>query len=68
MVINWIMRKTVNRQRTGIRWDFAILLEDIDYTDNLLRVDHVQQKTARLGENAESRIGTEPTEVHADEG
>ena len=40
--------------------DFTRLLEDIDYTDDLLlltsRVDHMQEKTARLEENA-GRVG-----------
>ena len=60
MVIDWVMRKTVDGQRTGIRWDFTMLLEDIDYADNLLlltsRADHMQEKTARLEENA-GRVG-----------
>ena len=60
LVINWVMRKTLDGQRTGIRWDFKRLLEDIDYTDDLLlltsRVDHMQEKTARLEENT-GRVG-----------
>ena len=47
-------------QRTGIRWDVTRLLEDNDYADDLLlltsRVDHMQEKTARLEENA-GRVG-----------
>ena len=35
-VINLVMGKTVDGQRTGIRWDFTTLLEDIDYADDLL--------------------------------
>ena len=49
-----------DRGRTGIRWDFTRLLEDIDYAHDLLqltsRVDHMQEKTARLEENA-GRVG-----------
>ena len=60
MVIDWVMRKTVDGQRTAIRWDFTMLLEDIDYADDLLlptsRADHIQEKTARLEENA-GRVG-----------
>lgn len=56
MVIDWVMKKTVDGQRTGIRWDFTRLLEDLDYADDLLlltsRADHMQEKTARLEENA----------------
>ena len=60
MVIDWVMRKTVDGQRTGIGWDVTRLLEGIDYAENLLlltsRVDYMQEKTARLEENA-GRIG-----------
>lgn len=60
MVIDWVMKKTVDGQRTGIRWDFTRLLEDLDYADDLLlltsRADHMQEKTARLEENA-GRVG-----------
>ena len=52
LVIDWVMRKTVDGQRTGIRWDFTRLLEDIDYADDLLlltsRVGHMQEKNAGL--------------------
>lgn len=60
MVIDWVMKKTVDGQRTGIRWDLTRLLEDLDYADDLLlltsRADHMQEKTARLEENA-GRVG-----------
>ena len=60
LVIDWVMRKMVDGQRKGIRWDFTRLLEDIDYADVLLllisRVDHIQEITARLEENAD-RVG-----------
>ena len=43
-------------QRTGIRWDFTRLLQNIDYADDLIlltsRVNNMQEKTARLEENA----------------
>jgi len=32
MVNDWVMRKTVDEQRTGIRWDFPRLLANINYT------------------------------------
>ena len=60
MVIDWVMRKTVDGQRTSIRWDFIRPLEDTDYADDLRlltsRVDHMREKTARLEENA-GRVG-----------
>ena len=55
-----MMRKAVDGQRTGIRWDFTRLLEDSDYADDLLlltsREDHMQEKTTMLEENA-GRVG-----------
>ena len=60
MVIDRVMRKTVDGQRTSIRWDFIRPLENNDYADGLLlltsRVDHMREKTARLEENA-GRVG-----------
>ena len=55
MAIDLVMRKTIYGQRTSISWDFARLLEKIDYADDLLlltsRVDHLQERTARLQEH-----------------
>ena len=60
MAIDLVMRKTIYGQRTSISWDFARLLEKIDYADDLLlltsRVDHRQEKTSRLEENV-GRVG-----------
>ena len=73
MVIDWVMRKTVDGQRTGIRWDFTMLLEDIDYADDFLlltsRADHMQEKNSQArGECRQGRLEAEPTEVQVDEG
>ena len=76
LVIDWVMRKTVDGQRTGIRWDFTRLLEDIDYvrrrpaSTNIKGRPHagkVSRARAR-GESRQSRIEVEPTEVQVDEG
>ena len=52
MVIDWMMKKALDEERTGIRWDFTMLLEDIDYTDDLLlltsRADHMQENYLAL--------------------
>ena len=45
-VIGWVMRRTVDGERKGIRWDSTRLLEE--YADDLLlltsRADHMQEK------------------------
>ena len=33
LIIDWIMRRTVDGQRTGIRWRMTDTLEDLDYTE-----------------------------------
>ena len=60
LVIDWVMRKTTEGKRTGIRWDFNTLLEDLDFADDIAllssAMNHLQQKTTRLEENA-AKIG-----------
>ena len=56
LVIDWVMNKTVNRARTGIRWDFTTLLEDLDFADDIAltssTMNHLQEKTTKLETNA----------------
>eukprot|EP00794_Sanderia_malayensis_P010245 gene10245-11298_t len=54
LVIDWVMRKTTEGERTGIRWDFTTILKDIDFVDALIysAMNHLQQKTAGVEENA----------------
>ena len=73
MVIDWVMRKTVDGQRTGIRWDFTMLLEDIDYADDLLLLTsraepHAGKNSQARGECRQGRLEAKPTEVQVDEG
>ena len=35
LVIDWVMRKTVEGERTGTRWNFTTVLEDLDFVDDL---------------------------------
>ena len=56
LVIDWVMRKTVDGERTGIRWNFTNMLEDLDFADDLAllssAMNHLQQKTTKLTDNA----------------
>ena len=33
--MDWIMTKTVENDSNGIRWNLTIVLEDIDFADDL---------------------------------
>ena len=60
MAVDWVMRSTLNRNNTGIRWTLFTSLEDLDYADDLALLSHLeahmQSKTSRLQTNA-SKIG-----------
>ena len=49
---------SVKEEETGLRWKFTSKLEDLDFTDDVALISptqrHVQLKTNRLAENAES--------------
>ena len=55
LVIDWIMRRTVDGLRTGIRWRMMETLEDLDYADDIVLLTetwrHAQQKLERLSTN-----------------
>ena len=56
LVTDWIMRKTLDHHRTGLRWDFTTVLEDLDFADDIALLaskhEHIQIKTNRLVEEA----------------
>jgi len=60
LVIDWVMWRTVEGERTGIRWDFTTMLEDLDFADDIAllssTMDHIQHKTTRLEDNA-AKVG-----------
>ena len=35
LVIDWVMGRTIEERRTGIRWQFANKLEDLDFADDV---------------------------------
>ena len=60
LVIDWVMRQTVEGERTGIRWNFTTVLEDLDFADDIALLSstmgHLQTKTTKLEDNA-ARVG-----------
>jgi len=60
LVIDWVMRRTVEGERNGIRWDFMNMLEDLDFADDIAllsaTMNHLQHKTKRLEDNA-AKVG-----------
>ena len=64
LTVDWTMRRTTERHRNGIRWDFTSTLEDLDFADDIVLVsskyDHIQNKTNRLVDNA-GRVGLKLT-------
>ena len=37
-LIDWVMRRTIEGRRTGIRWQLAKKLEDLDFADDVALV------------------------------
>ena len=60
LTVDWTMRRTTERHRNGIRWNFTSMLEDLDFADDIVLVssknEHIQNKTNRLVHNA-GRLG-----------
>ena len=38
LVIDWVMRKTDDNRRMGIRWKFSSVLEDMEFANDLVLV------------------------------
>ena len=49
LTVDWTMRRTTERHRNGIRWNFTSMLEDLDFADDIVLVsskyEHIQNKT-----------------------
>ena len=56
IVLDWVMGRTVEEERNGIRWDFSTALEDLIFADDIALISstwsHMQRKTSRLERNA----------------
>ena len=55
LVIDWVMRRTIEGRQTGIRWQFENKLEDLDFADDVAlvasRIVDVQTKVESLNIN-----------------
>ena len=60
MVVDWVMKRTVQNGETGIRWKFTSKLDYLDFADDLALIastkQHIQLKTDRLCRVAQ-RVG-----------
>ena len=58
LVIDWIMRKSVEDARTGIRWNMMETLEDLDYADDIILLSeswrHAQLKLDRVNQTSKA--------------
>ena len=58
--IDWVMSRTTQGMRTGIRWKFTSVLEDLDFADDIAllssRYVDIEDKTNRLVDEA-ARVG-----------
>ena len=58
--IDWVMNRTTEGRRTGIRWKLTSVLEDLDFADDIAllssRYVDIEDKTSRLVEEA-ARVG-----------
>ena len=57
LVVDWVMRNTLQEGNTGIRWKFNTKLEDLDFADDITLLSstrqHIQTKTDKLTHEAE---------------
>ena len=60
LAVDWVMRRTTEGQRNGIRWNCTTTLEDLDFADDIVLLSskhqQIQDKTNRLVDNA-GRVG-----------
>ena len=52
IVIDWVLSRTTEDRRRGIRWTLSTVLEDLDYADDITLLSHsfndMQEKSVRL--------------------
>ncbi|CAG5131204.1 unnamed protein product, partial [Candidula unifasciata] len=70
LVIDWILKNTVDKTLKGIRWTQFTMLEDLDCADDIALLsdkhEHVQEKSNRLNSITEMvglRINTKKTKI-----
>uniref|UniRef100_A0A0L8GRL9 Reverse transcriptase domain-containing protein n=1 Tax=Octopus bimaculoides TaxID=37653 RepID=A0A0L8GRL9_OCTBM len=58
--IDWVMRRTTERHRNGIRWNFTSMFKDLNFAEDVALLsstyEHILSKTYRPAENTD-RIG-----------
>ena len=68
-VVDWILSRTIEDKKRGIRWKLSTTLEDLVYADDLAFVSHfhrnMQEKTKRLRLFASITVSSTKTEVMA---
>ena len=51
LVVDCVMRKTMEGRKSGIKWDFTSVLENLDFADDIVlptsKYDHTQEKTEK---------------------
>ena len=56
LVVDWVMRNTLQEGNTGIRWKFTTKLEDLDFADDIALFSstrqHIQTNTDKLAHEA----------------
>ena len=61
LVIDWVMIRSIEGKRTGIRWQFMNKLEDLDFADDVAlaasRIVDMQTKVENLNINGKTGIG-----------
>ena len=71
LAVDWVMRRTTEGQRNGIRWNFTTTLEDLDFADDIVLLSskhqQIQDKTNRLVDNAGSGAEIECAKMQSDE-
>ena len=60
VALDWIMKETTERKKTGIQWTLSERLEDLDFAGDLVllsqSIAHMREKVGRL-EEVSSQVG-----------
>ena len=38
LTVNWVMQRTTERHRNGIRWNFTCFVEDLNFAEDIVLV------------------------------
>ena len=59
LVLDWVMRRTVEDGNNGIRWKFTLKLDDLDFADDILLLSSTRQQM----QNKNNKLNTESRRV-----